>query len=232
MAAEGPLHDLGAISIVNTDSQGMGRIGETVRRTWQLAHVMKSLAGIDGRVRLAERTRRRQRTGPALPGEGHGRAGTGSRAAGGGRLAHAWSPGRSGPVGSGVVRCQARRRDEGRGRGVGTDRRGQRIGPWRGAHAVRPRLGRHRAMRWRPCPPRSSPVLRSTLASPTRSPPGAGWSRSGERAVFSAPTCVANTTVPRDRGVARGRHRHARWTGPGASNPSRDVPLNRRYFLS
>jgi len=41
MAAEGPLHDFGAISIVNSDSQGMGRIGETVRRTWQLAHTMK-----------------------------------------------------------------------------------------------------------------------------------------------------------------------------------------------
>ena len=45
MAAEGPLHELGAISIVNSDSQGMGRIGETVRRTWQLAHVMKAWAG-------------------------------------------------------------------------------------------------------------------------------------------------------------------------------------------
>ena len=45
MAAEGPLHDLGAISIINSDSQGMGRIGETVRRTWQLAHVMKAWRG-------------------------------------------------------------------------------------------------------------------------------------------------------------------------------------------
>src|SRR5262245_46445688 len=45
MAAEGPLHDLGAISIINSDSQGMGRIGETIRRTWQLAHVMKIWAG-------------------------------------------------------------------------------------------------------------------------------------------------------------------------------------------
>lgn len=41
MAAEGPLHELGAIAIVNSDSQGMGRIGETLRRTVQLAHVMK-----------------------------------------------------------------------------------------------------------------------------------------------------------------------------------------------
>jgi len=42
MAAEGPLHELGAIQIVNSDSQGMGRIMETVRRTIQLAHVMKA----------------------------------------------------------------------------------------------------------------------------------------------------------------------------------------------
>ena len=42
MAAEGPLHELGAIAIVNSDSQGMGRIGEVLRRTLQLAHVMKA----------------------------------------------------------------------------------------------------------------------------------------------------------------------------------------------
>ena len=42
MAAEGPLHELGAIQIVNSDSQGMGRIGETVRRTLQLAHAMQA----------------------------------------------------------------------------------------------------------------------------------------------------------------------------------------------
>ena len=42
MSAEGPLHELGAIQITNSDSQGMGRIGETLRRTLQLAHVMKA----------------------------------------------------------------------------------------------------------------------------------------------------------------------------------------------
>jgi urease subunit alpha len=47
MAAEGPLHDLGAISIVNSDSQGMGRIGETVRRTFQLADAMKRWRAAD-----------------------------------------------------------------------------------------------------------------------------------------------------------------------------------------
>jgi urease subunit alpha len=45
MAAEGPLHELGAIGIVNSDSQGMGRIMETVRRTIQLAHVMRAWRG-------------------------------------------------------------------------------------------------------------------------------------------------------------------------------------------
>jgi urease subunit alpha len=48
MAAEGPLHELGAIAIVNSDSQGMGRMMETVRRTFQLAHVMKSWDGAVG----------------------------------------------------------------------------------------------------------------------------------------------------------------------------------------
>ncbi|MBI4563068.1 MAG: urease subunit alpha [Planctomycetes bacterium] len=45
MKAESFLHDLGAISIINSDSQGMGRIGEVIRRTWQLAHQMKSVSG-------------------------------------------------------------------------------------------------------------------------------------------------------------------------------------------
>ncbi|HEY6406681.1 MAG TPA: urease subunit alpha, partial [Ktedonobacteraceae bacterium] len=40
MTAETPLHDLGAISITASDSLGMGRIGETIRRTWQMAQAM------------------------------------------------------------------------------------------------------------------------------------------------------------------------------------------------
>ncbi|PWJ03778.1 urease subunit alpha [Streptomyces sp. NWU49] len=48
IAAENALHDLGAISIVNSDSMGMGRIAETARRTWQLAHVQAHLAGQTG----------------------------------------------------------------------------------------------------------------------------------------------------------------------------------------
>ena len=47
MRAESLLHELGAISIINSDSQGMGRIGESIRRTWQLAHQMKAARGGD-----------------------------------------------------------------------------------------------------------------------------------------------------------------------------------------
>jgi urease subunit gamma len=39
------LHDLGAISMIGSDSQAMGRIGETIIRTWQTAHVMKQRRG-------------------------------------------------------------------------------------------------------------------------------------------------------------------------------------------
>jgi urease subunit alpha len=48
IAAENYLHDLGAIPIINSDSMGMGRIGEVARRTWQLAHVQASLRGETG----------------------------------------------------------------------------------------------------------------------------------------------------------------------------------------
>ncbi|WP_347056875.1 urease subunit alpha [Blastococcus sp. HT6-30] len=45
MAAEDVLHDLGALSMIGSDSQAMGRIGETIIRTWQTAHVMKRRRG-------------------------------------------------------------------------------------------------------------------------------------------------------------------------------------------
>ncbi len=53
IAAEDVLHDLGAIAMIGSDSQAMGRIGEVVLRTWQTAHVMKRRRG-------------------ALPGDGQG----------------------------------------------------------------------------------------------------------------------------------------------------------------
>ena len=45
IAAEDLLHDIGAISMIGSDAQAMGRIGEVVIRTWQTAHVMKRRRG-------------------------------------------------------------------------------------------------------------------------------------------------------------------------------------------
>lgn len=45
MAAEDVLHDIGAISMMSSDSQAMGRIGEVITRTWQTAHKMKEERG-------------------------------------------------------------------------------------------------------------------------------------------------------------------------------------------
>ena len=53
IAAEDVLHDIGAISMLGSDSQGMGRINEVICRTWQLASKMKEQRG-----RLPEETHR------------------------------------------------------------------------------------------------------------------------------------------------------------------------------
>ena len=45
IAAEDILHDLGAISMMSSDSQAMGRVGEVIMRTWQTAHKMKAQRG-------------------------------------------------------------------------------------------------------------------------------------------------------------------------------------------
>ena len=51
IAAEDILHDMGAFSIIASDSQAMGRVGEVITRTWQTAHKMKVQRG-----RLADET--------------------------------------------------------------------------------------------------------------------------------------------------------------------------------
>jgi urease subunit alpha len=45
IAAEDLLHDLGAVSMMSSDSQAMGRVGEVITRTWQTAHKMKTQFG-------------------------------------------------------------------------------------------------------------------------------------------------------------------------------------------
>src|SRR4029453_8637827 len=48
IAAEDILHDIGAFSMMSSDSQAMGRVGEVIIRTWQTAHKMKQQRGALG----------------------------------------------------------------------------------------------------------------------------------------------------------------------------------------
>ena len=114
IAAENLLHDLGAITIINSDSMGMGRIAEVARRTWQLAHVQASLAGQTGPAFVNnERVLRYLAKITLNPAIAHGMAAhVGSLAAG--RLADIalWDPARFGTVPE--TRAQVRVRRLGR----------------------------------------------------------------------------------------------------------------------
>lgn len=60
IAAEDLLHDMGALSITSSDAQAMGRIGEVITRTWQVAHVMKHRLGDLGETLPADNERARR----------------------------------------------------------------------------------------------------------------------------------------------------------------------------
>ena len=61
IAAEDVLHDLGAISMMSSDSQAMGRVGEVIIRTWQTAHKMKAQRGpLSGDTERNDNTRARR----------------------------------------------------------------------------------------------------------------------------------------------------------------------------
>ncbi len=58
IAAEDILHDLGAFSMMSSDSQAMGRVGEVILRTWQTAHKMSELRGAPGALHDNARVKR------------------------------------------------------------------------------------------------------------------------------------------------------------------------------
>ncbi len=60
IAAEDILHDMGALSVTSSDAQAMGRIGEVITRTWQVAHVMKMRRGSLGTGAPADNDRARR----------------------------------------------------------------------------------------------------------------------------------------------------------------------------
>ena len=124
IAAEDVLHDMGAISMIGSDSQAMGRVGEVVIRTWQTAHVMKrrrgSLPG-DGRGRQPPR--------PPLRGQVHDRAGGRARARRRDRLGRTGQARGPRALGTRVLRRAPARRREGRVDRLGRDGRRQRVDP-------------------------------------------------------------------------------------------------------
>ena len=102
MAAEDLLHDLGAISMIGSDSQAMGRVGEVIMRTWQTAHVMKARRGALPGDGAADNLRARRYVAKytICPAVAHGMAERG-------RLGRARQAGRPGALGPGVLRRPA-----------------------------------------------------------------------------------------------------------------------------
>ena len=106
IAAEDILHDLGAFSMMSSDSQAMGRVGEVITRTWQTAHKMKQQRGAAAAGRDGRRPQR-QLPRQALPGQVHDQPGDHPRHRARGRVDRARQAGRPGAVEAGVLRRQA-----------------------------------------------------------------------------------------------------------------------------
>ena len=105
IAAEDVLHDIGAISMLGSDSQGMGRIHEVICRTWQLASKMKEQRGSSaGRSPGL----RRQRQDQALHRQIHHQCRAHLRHRRSGRVARKRQAGGHRGLASGVLRHQAR----------------------------------------------------------------------------------------------------------------------------
>ena len=144
IAAEDILHDLGALAMMSSDSQAMGRVGEVIIRTWQTAHKMKTQRGaLPGDTERNDNARVKRyiakyTINPAIAqGMAHE---IGSIEAG--------QAGRSGAVVAGVLRREAGSGDQGRLDRLRADGRSQRVDPDAAAGAlpadvrrVRPRAG-------------------------------------------------------------------------------------------
>ena len=222
MRAESVLHELGAISIINSDSQGMGRIGEVIRRTWQLAHQMKRMRG--------EQSGARQPADPAVPGQVHDQPRARPRRGPVGGVARAREERRHRALASRVLRRQAGARDQGRLPGLGRPRRGQRLRLADRAADLRAALGRQRAGGGEPqhrlrLGGRARPAASGRrLGTRRRAIPVVGTRQVAKRHMLYN---QANPRIEIDPGSAE-----IRIDGqPLPPIPDDDLPMNRRYFL-
>ena len=184
IAAEDVLHDLGAISMIGSDSQAMGRAGETILRTWQTAHAMKARLG------RPEGGLRRQRARPPLRRQVHDLPGRRARARRRGRLGRGREARRSRALGPALLRRPAARGRQGRRDRLGADRRRERLDP-DAAAGVRPADVRRLGPGGRRGLARVRRARRLRLAgSPSGSGCGARLAAVGEHPPRSArPTC-------------------------------------------
>ena len=162
IAAEDVLHDLGAISMMSSDSQAMGRVGEVITRTWQTAHKMRAERGaLAGRAR-----RQRQPAHPPLHRQVHDQPGHHPRPGAAHRLGRSRQARRSRAVEAGLLRRQAGAGDEGRLHRLGAD--GRRRTP-RSRPRSRCRCVRCSAPTAAPPGRRRSPSCRSWRSTPAPS---------------------------------------------------------------
>ncbi len=125
IAAEDVLHDLGAISMISSDSQAMGRIGETITRTWQTAHSMAEQRGrLEGETGANDNLRARRYVAKYTinPAIAHGM----SHEVG---LDRGRQARRHRALAAGVLRLAPRARGQGRPDRVGADGRCERLDP-------------------------------------------------------------------------------------------------------
>ena len=140
IAAEDILHDLGAFSMMSSDSQAMGRVGEVIMRTWQTAHKMKVQRGAlkgDPKTHDNARVKRYIAKYTINPAIAHGIVAR--RGLDRGRQA-----GGSGAVEAGVLRRQALAHPQGRHDRRGGDGRSQRLHPDAAAGSLPPDVRRLR----------------------------------------------------------------------------------------
>ncbi len=141
IAAEDILHDLGALSMMSSDSQAMGRVGEVIIRTWQTADKMKRQRGaLRGR-------RRQQRQFPrqALRRQIHHQPRDRSWRVEAHRLDREGQARRPRAVDAGLLRREARSRGQGRRHRHRADGRPQRLDPDAAADPLPPDVRRERA---------------------------------------------------------------------------------------